>query len=161
MHPGDLSQPIPVSNGVYIVQLRQKKAGSSDEVVDLKQAAVSLDRDASAEQVARAQTKLTALRKRIRSCEGLEDQADHYPGVISGDLGETAVAELRPAFRQAVDGLKVNEVSQPIRTDVGLHLIAVCSRHAAWRGRASPAPTSPTACAASNCPCSRAATFAT
>jgi peptidyl-prolyl cis-trans isomerase SurA len=130
MHPGDLSQPIPVSNGVYIVQLRQKKAGSSDEVVDLKQAAVSLDADASPEQVAKAQAKLVALRKRIKSCTTLEEQADHYPGVISGDLGETAVNELRPAFRQAVDSLHVNEVSPPIRTDVGLHLIAVCSRHA-------------------------------
>jgi peptidyl-prolyl cis-trans isomerase SurA len=130
MHPGELSQPVAVSNGVYIVLLRQKKAGSSDEVVDLKQAAISLDSDATATQVAKAQAKLMALRKRIKSCESLEEQADHYPGVISGDLGETAVNELRPAFRQAVDALRVNEVSQPIRTDVGLHLIAVCSRHA-------------------------------
>ena len=51
--------------------------------------------------------------------------------MLSADLGETSVNQLRPQFRTAIDSLKVGEVSQPIRTDVGLHLIAVCSRHAA------------------------------
>ena len=42
MRPGDLSQPIITSDGVWIVLLKQKRAGSSDQVVDLKQAAISL-----------------------------------------------------------------------------------------------------------------------
>ena len=71
------------------------------------------------------------LRRRITSCDALEPQADKMKGVLAADLGETAVDQLRPAFRGAVEKLKVGEISQPIRTDVGLHLVVVCARHAA------------------------------
>ncbi len=130
MRPGDLSQPIVTSNGVFIVLLRQKKAGAGDAVVALKQVAVSLQPDASATDVAAAQTKLTRLRRRISGCDTLEEQTAKTSGILVADLGETELKDLRPAFRDTVERLKVNEVSQPIRTDVGLHLIAVCARHA-------------------------------
>ena len=131
MKPGDLSQPIVTSDGVYIVQLHEKKSGASDQVVDLRQAAIGLGPGASETEVADATAKLAKLRKRITGCDSLEAQSDKVKGVLAADLGETAVNQLRPQFRTAVDGLKVGEVSGPIRTDVGLHLIAVCSRHAA------------------------------
>ena len=130
MRPGDLSQPIVTSNGVFIVLLREKKAGSGDQVVELKQVAVSLAPDAPAAEVAQAQTKLNRLRRRISGCDTLEDQSARTPGVLSADLGETEVKDLRPAFRETVQKLKVNEVSEPVRTDVGLHLIVICARHA-------------------------------
>ena len=47
-------------------------------------------------------------------------------GVIAGDLGETGLEELSPDFRKAIDGLKPGEVSMPVRTASGLHLVAVC-----------------------------------
>ena len=131
MRPGDLSQPIIAPNGVYIVLLKEKRAGSSDLVVDLKQAAISLGPDAPAAEVADAEAKLLRLRRHITNCDSLEPQSDKVKGVLAADLGETAVDQLRPAFRSAVDTLKVGEVSQPIRTDVGLHLVEVCARHAA------------------------------
>jgi peptidyl-prolyl cis-trans isomerase SurA len=131
MRPGDLSQPVSTPGGVYIVLLREKRAGASDQVVDLRQAAISLGPNAPETEVAEAQTKLNRLRRRIGSCDTLEAQSDKVPGVLAADLGETSVNQLRPAFRQAVETMKVGEISQPIRTDVGLHLIAVCSRHAA------------------------------
>ena len=131
MRPGDLSQPIVTPDGVWVVLLKQKRAGSSDQVVELKQAAISLGPDAPPAEVADAQARLTRLRRRITSCDTLEPQADKMKGVLAADLGETAIDQLRPAFRTAVEQLKVGEISQPIRTDVGLHLVAVCARHAA------------------------------
>ena len=131
MRPGDLSQPIVTPDGVYIVLLKEKRAGASDQVVDLRQAAISLGPEAPSAEVADAEARLTRLRHRITGCENLETQSDKVKGVLSADLGETAVNQLRPAFRTAVEQMKVGEVSQPIRTDVGLHLIAVCARHAA------------------------------
>lgn len=130
MHPNQLSQPIPTTNGVYIIMLRQKREGTGATVVDLRQAAISLPDNAPAEQINEAQSKLAALRKRVTGCENLEAEARKTNGVVAADLGETEVKDLRPAFQKAVDTLKIDEVSQPIRTDVGLHLIAVCSRHA-------------------------------
>ncbi|MGC1301178.1 MAG: peptidylprolyl isomerase [Caulobacteraceae bacterium] len=130
MRPNSLSQPIITTKGVYIVMLRQKREGTGATVVDLRQAAISLPENAPAAEVSAAETKLEALRKRANGCDGLQAEAAKTSGVVAADLGETEVKDLRPAFQKALDTLKIDEISQPIRTDVGLHLIAVCTRHA-------------------------------
>jgi peptidyl-prolyl cis-trans isomerase SurA len=131
MRPGQLSQPIPVRDGVYILYLRDKRAGGSATLVNLKQAAVALAQGASPEDEAAARTKLTALKPQIKDCAGLEGAAAKAPGVVAGDLGEAEVADLAPQFQDAANKLKVGEVSDPIRTGAGLHLIAVCGRRSA------------------------------
>jgi peptidyl-prolyl cis-trans isomerase SurA len=68
------------------------------------------------------------LRPKLAGCDNLESAAAKVPGAVSGDLGEAETKDLAPAFRAAAESLKVGEVSDPIRTEVGLHLIAVCAR---------------------------------
>src|SRR5579871_312316 len=131
LRPGELSKPIPASNGVYVVLLRDKHAGATSELVTLKQAAISLTADAPAADVAAATAKLDALRTELKGCDGLEARAGRVPGVVAGDLGEADVKDLKPEFRQAVLNLAVGQVSEPIRTDAGLHLLAVCNRRQA------------------------------
>ena len=92
------------------------------------QAAVALPRDASAAKIAEAQAKLLALRPRITGCDNLAAAAAKVPGVVSGDLGEADIKDLAPAFRAAAASLQIGEVSAPIRTEAGLHLVALCSR---------------------------------
>jgi peptidyl-prolyl cis-trans isomerase SurA len=125
-----VSKPIAVSDGVYILDLRDKRAGAATEVVELKQAEISLPTTASTEQVAAAKGELETLRHRITGCESLDVQAAKSPGVVAGDLGETDLKDLRPSFQTAIAHLKVGQVSEPVRTDAGLHLIVVCERHA-------------------------------
>ena len=129
LKPGQISDPIPVHDGVYIVQLREKRAGSAANMLDLKQAAVALNKDAPATEVASAQAKLVTLRSEVHGCDQLEAQANKVTGVVAGDLGETSLDDLSPDFRTAIDGLKPGEISQPVRTAQGLHVIAVCGRH--------------------------------
>jgi peptidyl-prolyl cis-trans isomerase SurA len=132
LRPGELSKPIPAQNGVYIVLLRDKRAGSSSELISLKQAAISLPPDASPQAVADAQRKLMGLRAELKDgCDGLEARAAKVDGVVAGDLGEADTKDLKPEFRDAVQSLTAGQVSQPIRTDAGLHLIAVCGRRQA------------------------------
>jgi peptidyl-prolyl cis-trans isomerase SurA len=128
MRPGTLSKPIPVRDGVYIIYLRDKRAGSGAEMVTLKQAAIALPADAPAAQVEAARQSLIGLKATITDCATLDAVAAKVSGVVPGDLGEADVNELAPAFRDAINGLQVNQVSEPIRTEVGLHLIAVCGR---------------------------------
>ncbi len=130
MKPGQVSKPIAVSDGVYILELRDKRAGAATEVVELKQAEISLPAAASAEQVAAAKGELETLRHRITGCDSVDAQAAKSPGVVAGDLGETDLKDLRPSFQTAIAHLKVGQVSEPVRTDAGLHLIVVCERHA-------------------------------
>lgn len=129
MRPGQLSQPIPVGEGVYIVLLRDRQAASGQTMVALKQAAVRLDKDATAEQINAASAALKAIKPQIKGCDNIEQVAGKTPGVISADLGEADIAELRGPFKDAAEKLQAGQVSDPIRTDVGLHLVAVCSKH--------------------------------
>lgn len=136
MRPGQLSQPIPVKDGVYILYLREKRAGGGAMLVGLKQAAVALTQTASPADEAAAREKLIALKPQFAGCDTLEAVAGKIPGVVAGDLGEAEVADLAPQFRDAAQALKVGEISEPIRTAVGLHLVAVCSRRSAGQAQA-------------------------
>jgi peptidyl-prolyl cis-trans isomerase SurA len=128
LRPGQLSRPIVVQNGVYIIYLRDKRSGAGEELVSLKQAAISLPASASEADVAAAQAKLVALKSQIAGCSTLEATASKVDGVIAGDLGEANIKDLRPSFRDAIQSLKPDQVSDPIRTEAGLHLIALCGQ---------------------------------
>ncbi len=136
MRPGQLSQPIPVKDGVYIFYLKDKRAGGSATLVNLKQAAVALSAEAKPEDEAAARTKLAALKPQIKDCATLEATAGKVEGIVAGDLGEAEVADLAPQFQEAAGKLKVGEVSEPIRTAAGLHLVAVCGRRSASAAQA-------------------------
>ena len=97
-------------------------------MVSLKQLAVRLDKDASPDQVAGATAALRALRPQIKSCDNIEAVAGKAPGVMAADLGEAEVNDLRGPFKEAAETLGVNQVSDAIRTDVGVHLVAVCNK---------------------------------
>jgi peptidyl-prolyl cis-trans isomerase SurA len=131
LRPGQVSQPIPAAGGVYIVALRDKRAGAGAPVVRLKQAALRVPQTATPAQLAEAQRKLEALRTQIKGCGTLEAEAAKVPDVVAGDLGETEVKDLTPEFQQAIANLQVDQVSAPVRSEAGLHLVALCGRGAA------------------------------
>lgn len=131
MRPGQLSQPIQVKDGVYIVYLKEKRSGGAATLVNLKQAALALAAGATPADEAAAREKLVALKPQITSCDTLEAASGKVQGVVAGDLGEAEIADLAPAFRQAAESLAVGQVSDPIRTNAGLHLVAVCARKTA------------------------------
>jgi peptidyl-prolyl cis-trans isomerase SurA len=128
LRPGQMSQPIPVSDGVYIIYVRDKQAASGQTMVALKQAAVRLEKGASEEQVKAAAAALEAIKPQINGCDNIEQVAAKTPGVLSADLGEAELNDLRGPFKDAAEKLQPGQVSDPIRTDVGLHLVAVCSK---------------------------------
>ncbi len=128
LRPGQLSKPIPVKDGVYIIYLRDKRAGAKAALVDLKQVAYPLAADATPAQIDVASKALLALKPQITSCSTLEATAGKVDGLVAGDLGEAEITDLAPAFQEAAAALQVGQVSDPIRTDAGLHLIAVCGK---------------------------------
>lgn len=131
MRPGQLSQPVAVNGGAYILFLRDKRAGAGATMVSLKQAAVRLGADAPAADIEAARAKLEGLRGQIKSCETIDADAAKVDGVVVGDLGEADVKDLSESFRTAISSLQPGQVSAPVRTNAGLHLVALCSRRAA------------------------------
>jgi peptidyl-prolyl cis-trans isomerase SurA len=130
MRPGQLSQPIPVSDGIYIVYLRDKQAASGQTMVSLKQAAVRLEKDASQAQIDGARAELVALKPQLKGCDNIDQIAGKTKDVRTADLGEADINELSPQFKEAAEKLQPGQVSDPIRTEVGLHLVAICAKHA-------------------------------
>ena len=131
MRPGQMSQPIPVQGGVYILLLRDKREGAGAPLVNLRQIAVRIPAGASDADVQAARTKLETLRPRVAGCADMEAKAATVQGAVAGDLGEAAVADLAPAFREAAQTLPEGQLSAPIRTSIGVHLVAVCGKRAA------------------------------
>ena len=131
LRPGQLSQPIPVKDGVYIIYLRDKRSGAGQSLVSLKQAAIGLPASATADDIEAARAKLEIVRAGAKGCGDLEAVAAKSPGVVTGDLGEAEISDLSPEFMEAAQALQVGQLSAPIRTKVGLHVLAVCGKRSA------------------------------
>jgi peptidyl-prolyl cis-trans isomerase SurA len=129
MHAGQMSLPIQSDKGVWIVYLRDKKVGGTTSIVHLAQAAVRLKPDAPDAEVDAAKAKLEALAPKL-TCKNLEGEARKV-GVVASDLGDSDETELSAEFRTVADQMKVGEVSTPIRTSAGLHLILMCGKRPA------------------------------
>lgn len=77
-----------------------------------------------------------AIRKRILAgadfaAEAKTKSSDKGSGANGGDLGCGDPAQFVPEFAQAARSLKLGELSKPIRTQFGFHLLQVKSRKAA------------------------------
>ncbi|WP_245591472.1 peptidylprolyl isomerase [Brevundimonas bacteroides] len=124
---GQLSRPIPVEGGVYIIYMRDKRSGAATSLVSLKQAMIELPETANEAEVAAATERLTTLRPQL-TCDNILQRTTSETGLLGSDLGESDVANLAPQFQQVARSAEVGTVSNPVRTPLGLHLVAVCGR---------------------------------
>ena len=124
---GQLSRPIPVEGGVYIIYMRDKRSGAATSLVTLKQIMIEAPETASPETVAAATARLEALRPQL-TCDNMLARATSEQGLLGSDLGEADVGNLAPQFQQVARTSEVGTVSTPVRTPLGVHLVAVCGR---------------------------------
>ena len=92
-----------------------------------------IPRTISAADTAAARNRALALRDRILKGEKLEDvakaeSADSVSGAQGGNLGKGAKGRFVPAFENAANALKVGELSQPVLSPFGYHIIRLDER---------------------------------
>lgn len=80
-----------------------------------------------------AKTKLQQLRARLVGGDDFAALAkahskDTGSAIKGGDLGWLSANDVLPNFRQEMDALQPNEISQPFQTQMGWHLIQVLGR---------------------------------
>ena len=124
---GQLSRPIPVDGGVYIIYMRDKRDGASASLVQIKQVMIELPESATDADVAAATQRLEALRPQL-TCDTMLSRATSEQGLLGADLGEADVQNLAPQFQQVARSAEVGSISTPVRTPLGLHLLGVCGR---------------------------------
>lgn len=77
--------------------------------------------------------KISALRSRINSPQDFEAEVDHCSDCPScytfGDLGYITRGKMVKEFEDVLFSLKINEISQPVKTKFGYHLIMVTEIH--------------------------------
>ena len=126
---GQLSNPIPVEGGVYIIYMRDKRTGAATNLVQMKQIMVEVPETASEADVAAATQRLEGIRASL-TCENILQRATSEQGLLGADLGESDVQNLAPQFQQIARSAEVGTVSSAVRTPLGVHLLAVCGRRA-------------------------------
>ena len=124
---GQLSRPIPVPGGVYIIYMRDKRSGASSSLVQMKQVMIEVPEGAPEADVAAATQRLEALRPQL-TCDTMLARATSETGLLGTDLGESDVGNLAPQFQQVARSAEIGSISTPVRTPLGVHLLAVCGR---------------------------------
>ena len=94
---------------------------------------IKVRRDAPPEEVLTAEKKANEVADRLKKGENFEDVAvqvseDPAAKKNKGNLGAFSREGVMPEFANAAFGLKVGEVSPPVRTQFGYHLIKVTDR---------------------------------
>ncbi|MDY6925114.1 MAG: peptidylprolyl isomerase, partial [Pseudomonadota bacterium] len=110
---GQLSRPVPVEGGVYIIYMRDKRDGAAASLVRLKQVMIELPGTASEAEAAAAAQRLEALRPQL-TCDTMLQRATSEQGLLGADLGEADVQNLAPQFQQVARSAPVGSVSSPV-----------------------------------------------
>ena len=124
MEVGNLSKPIQVPGGVYVVALIEKKISEADTLYKLKQVIVKNDDKDS------AKSTLQSLAKTLKSCETLAEDTESLEGVSSADMGEIKGSDLSEDVLNVLERTDVGGLSEPIERPDGAVSIMVCSREA-------------------------------
>jgi peptidyl-prolyl cis-trans isomerase D len=96
---------------------------------------VVIDRTPNAADTAAARARALGVRDEIAKGAKFEDvakreSADSVSAAEGGNLGKITKGMTVPAFEQAVFSLPLNQLSQPVQTNYGFHIIQVQSRTA-------------------------------
>jgi len=133
MSPGEVSAPLRSPAGFHIVQLVDRRGAGAEAPVVQTRLRHILIRTNEAISEAEARRKLLDLRERIVS--GGQDFAalaransDDGTAARGGELDWVYPGDTVPEFERAYQELKVGEISQPVRTPFGYHLIQVLER---------------------------------
>jgi peptidyl-prolyl cis-trans isomerase SurA len=137
MQPGDVSELLRSPAGFHVLKLvdRRGMAASNAPVAQTRLRHI-LIRTSEAVSEGEARRRLADLRQRIVGGEAdfaemARVHSDDATAARGGELDWVYPGDTVPDFERAYQELKVGEVSQPVRTPFGYHLIEVLERRSA------------------------------
>lgn len=127
----EIASQIPVDEAELRSLYESRKANFvTPEQRKVSHILLSVPEDAGQDTVAAAQEKLAGIRQKIESGASFDEMAKEHsedPGTAQngGDLGFIGKGVMDPAFESAAYALEEGGLSEPVRTQFGLHLIKV------------------------------------
>ncbi len=132
MKAGDLSPILKSGNGFHIVKLLDKRGKNVQTVIKQTRARHILVKTNEVVNDSDARTRLLMLKERIENGANFAELAKLHSDDLSasrgGDLNWLNPGDTVPEFERVMDSLKPNEVSTPVQSPFGWHLIQVLER---------------------------------
>ena len=137
MKPGDVSEVLRSANGFHIVRLNERRAttpGGAQLPPSVQQTRVRHILLKTNELVSEneARNRLRTLKERLENKADFAELArvhsEDASAAKGGDLGWILPGDTVPEFERAMDALKLGEISDPVRSPFGWHLIQVLER---------------------------------
>lgn len=133
LQPGEVSEILRSPAGFHIVKLIDKSGGPAvGKAIRQTHARHILIKVNEVVSEAEARRKLVAIKERLDNGTDFAEQARLNSNDLSaakgGDLGWLYQGDTVPEFERAMDALKPGEISQPVQSPFGWHLIQVFER---------------------------------
>ncbi|NJD05002.1 MAG: molecular chaperone SurA [Methylococcaceae bacterium] len=132
MKEGEIEGPIRSSSGFHIIKLLGVRGGENHSITKTRVRHI-LIRPNEVISDDDAREKIQALKRRIEGGEDFTSLArghsdDKSSAIKGGEMGWVQPGALVPPFEAAMNKLAVNELSEPVQTQFGWHLIQVLER---------------------------------
>ena len=132
MKVGDVSPVLRSANGFHIIKLADKRGNDSPVIIQQTHARHILIRLNEVVSEAEAKQRLTNLKERIENGTSFVElarlQSEDASASRGGDLGWLSPGDTVPEFERAMNGLEPGQVSDPVQSPFGWHLIQVVER---------------------------------
>lgn len=132
MQAGDVSAALRSPNGFHILKLTNKRGGNSPLVIEQTHARHILIKLSEIMSETEGKQKMAGIKERLDNGDKFEVLARQFSedGTASngGDLGWVNPGDTVPQFEKAMNELKDNQISEPIRSPFGWHIIQVLER---------------------------------
>jgi len=132
LKPGEISAPVRSPAGFHILKLQDRRDGGAT-TVELTHARHILLPANSPETAAEAERRLSLFRRDIEAGKAdfaklAREFSSDGSAAKGGDLGWLYPGDTVPEFEQAMKSLHDGEISEPVQTQFGVHLVQVLGR---------------------------------
>jgi peptidyl-prolyl cis-trans isomerase SurA len=132
MQAGQLSELLRSSNGFHILRLNERRGGAAPVVVQQTRARHILIKTNELVSETEARNRILALKERLDNkadfAELARSRSEDTSASRGGELNWLSPGDTVPEFERAMDALKPGEISPPVRSPFGWHLIQVIER---------------------------------
>lgn len=132
MKAGEVSGVLRSPNGLHIVRVNDRRGQNSPVIVSQTHPRHILIKTSEVVSENEARERLVKLKERLDNSADFAElarlQSEDASASRGGDLGWLSPGDTVPEFEKAMDALKPGEVSAPVRSQFGWHLIQVIER---------------------------------
>jgi peptidyl-prolyl cis-trans isomerase SurA len=129
---GEVAKPIRSPNGFHVLKLTNRRGAASSLVIGQTHARHILIKLSEVMSEKEGKRKIDGIKERIDNGTKFEDMARQYSEDGSanngGDLGWVNPGDTVPPFEKAMNALGLGEISEPILSSFGWHIIQVLER---------------------------------